>query len=95
MNPYYNTRPDIVEMVILDHEGKPTKLNTEEAWCYLEINMGIIKDSAGRAEWKDPTPTGNRMIAIACTKFNGETYDGAINYKGKKVAVFRFGKFDE
>ncbi len=94
MNKLYTRRPDVVEMIILDHEGKPTKLNTKEAWVYLEINMGIYKDSAGRAEWKDPTPTGKRMIAIACTKLNGEIYDGSISNEGKKVAVFRFGRFE-
>jgi hypothetical protein len=82
-------------MIILDHEGEFTKLDTGEAWCYLEINCGIIKDDRGRAEWKDPTPTGNRMIAMACTKTNGETFDGSITVGGKKVAVFRFGKFEE
>ncbi len=94
MNRLYNTRPDIVEMILLC-SGQPTNHTTEEAWRYLESNVGIIKDGNGRAAWKDPTPTGNRMIAIACTKLNGQTYDGSINHKGKKVAVFRFGKFDE
>ena len=91
----YNKRPDIVEMVIFDHEGKKTALNTGEAWCYLEINAGIIRDENGRAAWKDPTPTGKRMIAIACTKHNGEVFDGSIRLEGKRVAAFRFGLFSE
>ena len=97
MNRYYNTRPDIVEMILLypnEGDGFMTT-TTEEAWRYLEHEFGLIKDERGRAEWKDPTPTGDRMIAIACTKTNGETFDGSITAGGKKVAVFRFGRFEE
>lgn len=94
MNHLYNKRPDIEEMILLC-SGAPTTHTTEDAWSYLEKECGVIKDKNGRAAWKDPTPTGNRMIAIACTKLDGQTYDGSISYGGKKVAVFRFGKFDE
>ncbi len=95
MNKLYNTRPDIVEMILLNESGEPMTTTTEEAWRYLEENHGIIKDSAGRAEWKDPTPTGNRMIGIGFTKVGDSVYDGSIRIKGCRVAVFRFGKFDE
>lgn len=91
----YSRRPDIVEMVIFDHEGKKTALDTGGAWCYLEINVKIIRDKNGRAAWKNPTPTGNRMIAIGFTKADGEVYDGSIHLEGKIVAAFRFGKFDD
>jgi hypothetical protein len=94
MNPYYNTRPDVVDMVLLC-SGAPTTHTTEEAWRYLEKTYGVIKDSAGRAAWKDPTPTGKRMIGIGFTKVGDSVYDGSIRFDGKRVAVFRFGKFDE
>ena len=89
----YTRRPDISEILILDHEGNPTKCAQGGAWCYLEINAGIIQDENGRAAWKDPTPTGNRMIAIGFTKVGDEVYDGDISLEGRKVAVFRFGTF--
>ena len=90
----YTRRPDIVEMLVLDHEGNPTKCVQYDAWCYLELNAGIIKDENGRAEWKDPTPTGKRSIAIGLTKVGDEKYDGSISLEGKRLAVFRFGTFD-
>ncbi len=93
MNRLYNRRPDVAEMILLC-SGVPTRHTTEEAWSYLEKEYGIVKDSAGRAEWKDPAQTGNRMIAIACTKLNGQIYDGSIRYDGKQVAVFRFGRVE-
>ena len=55
MNPHLTDNPNVVEMVILDHEGNFTKLNTSEAWCYLEINLRIVKGENVRPEWKDPT----------------------------------------
>lgn len=78
----------VKEMIILDHEGNRTKLNTSGAWCYLEINAGIIKDQNGRPNWKDPTPTGDRMLMQGCTKMDHGTYDGAIYLEGKIVAVY-------
>lgn len=87
----YTRRPDVAELLVLDHEGNPTKCAQGAAWAYLEINLGIIKDKNGRPAWKDPTPTGNRMIAIGFTKVGDEVYDGDISLEGRKVAVFRFG----
>jgi hypothetical protein len=86
--------PNVVEIIILDHEGQPTKLNTVEAWCYLEINAGIIKGKNVRPDWKDPTPTGERAIMFGLTKHNGEIYDGCILLQDKRIAVFRLGKLN-
>jgi hypothetical protein len=70
-------------------DGNPTKLDTGGAWCYLEINAGVIQSKSGRPDWKDPTPTGNRSIMFGCTKMDHGIYDGAIMLEGKPVAVFR------
>ena len=94
MNQYLTDIANVVEMIILDHEGIPTKLNTSEAWCYLEINAGILKGVNVRPEWKDPTPTGDRAIIFGLTKHNGEKYDGCILLEDKRVAVFRLGRLD-
>lgn len=95
MNLYYSRRPDVVEMILLYPDGSFMTTTTEESWRYLEHEFGLIKDEQGRAEWKDPSPTKDRMIGIACTKINGETFDGSITADGRKVAVFRFGRFQE
>ena len=95
MNKYLTDKANVVEMIILDHEGNLTKLNTSEAWCYLEINARVIKGVNVRPDWKDPTPTGKRNISFALTKHNGEKYDGSITLEGKKVAVFRLGRLDD
>jgi len=94
MNTHLTKTPNVVEIIILDHEGQPTKLDTAEAWCYLDLNAGVVKGKNVRPDWKDPTPTGNRSICFALTKHNGEKYDGSITLEGKKIAVFRLGKLN-
>lgn len=94
MNPHLVDNPNVVEMIVLDQEGKPTRLDTGGAWCYLEINCGIIKGENVRPTYKDPTPTGKRAIIFGLTKHNGEKYDGCILNEDKRVAVFRLGKLD-
>ncbi len=95
MNEHLTDNPNVVEMVILDHEGNLTNLNTGEAWCYLEINAGVIKGVNVRPSWKDPTPTGKRAIMFGLTKHLGERYDGCILLEDKRVALFRLGKLDD
>jgi hypothetical protein len=94
MNNYLTERPSVVEMIVLDQVGQPTKLDTGGAWCYLEINAGIIKGKNNRPTWKDPTPTGKRSIMFGLSKVNGEHYDGSISLEDKTVAVFRLGKLN-
>jgi hypothetical protein len=97
MNHLYTRRPDVVEMILLNNR----EMSTELAWEWLRL-IGIIKSASGRPEWKEPTSPYPRMIAFGFTKIETEvdgetiveTYDGDISYGSKKVAVFRFGRFE-
>ena len=92
MNPHLTDNPNVVEMILLDHNQEEHDVPTEKAWETLESKIGIIKGENVRPAWKDPTPTGNRMIAFACTKIKDRKYDGSIRFNGVLIAVFRLGK---
>ncbi len=92
INPYLANNANVVEMILLDHNGEEHDVSTEKAWETLESKIGIIKGKNIRPDWKDPTPTDNRMIAFACTKIKDRVYDGSIRFNDVLVAVFRLGK---
>ena len=82
-------------MILLDHNGEEHDVSTESAWESLEKKIGIIKGENVRPAWKDPTPTGKRMIGFACTKIGDRVYDGSIRFDGVRMAVFRLGRLDD
>lgn len=92
MNPHLVDNPNVVEMILLDHEGREQDISTERAWETLESKIGVIKGTNIRPAWKDPTPTGNRAIMFGLTKIENRKYDGSIYFDGVLVAVFRLGK---
>jgi len=94
MNQYLASNANVVEMILLDHNQEEHDVWTEKAWETLESKIGIIKGENIRPDWKDPTPTGNRIIAFACTKIGDRMYDGSIRFDGVLVAVFRLGGID-
>ena len=95
MNKHLTDKPNVVEMILLDHNQEEHDVPTDKAWESLELKIGIIKGENVRPDWKDPTPTGKRMIAFACTKIKDRKYDGSIRFNGVLIAVFRLGKLDD
>jgi hypothetical protein len=95
MNKYLTDKANVVEMILLDHNQEEHDVPSEKAWETLESKFGVIKGKNVRPDWKDPTPTGKRMISFACTKIGDRKYDGSIHFGGIQVAVFQLGRLDD